>query len=49
MGVVSRKRVWVESMGVASGCVCTPFVLSLLFLAASFLLCSFFKKFFILV
>ena len=22
MGVVSRRRMWVESMGVASGCCC---------------------------
>ena len=49
VGVVSRRWVWVESMGVATGCgfkdflillIPTPFV-SVLFAAASRLFCSF--------
>ena len=55
MGVVSRRWVWVESMGVASGCSCKevyrfPHILSLLLLYLLFCsriptFCSFFLMF----
>ena len=49
MGVVSRRRLWVESIGVASGCICKEvyrfphiyylvlLLLYLLFLAVAFI------------
>ena len=56
MGVVSRRWVWVESMGMASGCGCKEvyrfphityplFLLYLLFFAAASLLFVHFKRF----
>ena len=60
MGVVSRRWMWVESMGVASGCDCkelyrflillipTPLV-SVLFYSSIPTFCSFLKMFFVLV
>ena len=60
MGVVSRRWMWVESMGVATGCGCkevyrflhinipTPLV-SVLFWGSIPTFCSFKKMFFILV
>ena len=61
MGVVSRRWVWVESMGVASGCGCKDVYIEFLILlnltplvSALFLqqhpnFCSFKKMFFVLV
>ena len=61
MGVVSRRWMWVESMGVASGCGCKevyrfPHItypysscICSFFAAASLLFVHFFKMFFVLV
>ena len=57
MDVVSRRWMWVESMGVASGCGCkevhrfphTTYLVSALFYSSIPTFCSFKKMFFVLV